>query len=339
MYFPTEYKVLKLQKYEYGEYSIVPIRYEDRWDIMKWRNEQIFHLRQEKELKVEDQENYFHNVIPPLFSAEKPDQILFSFLKNDACMGYGGMVHINWKDRHAEVSFLMNTQLEKEYFESFWSIFLQLLEKVAFEDCGLRKLFTYAFDIRPILYPVIEKSGFIQEAVLKDHCWIERQWKDVVIHSKINYDIIIRKAGKDDMMLIFEWANDVHTRKNSFQPRQITLQEHTEWFTKRNHQTENKDFIALVDGLEAAYIRFDVVQKHEVISINLNPSCRGKNLATKLLINVLKAHIRNKEIWAYIKPSNTASIKVFERAGFVFDEETLFRDQEARIYKMKTNVT
>ena len=31
-------------------FSIVPIRMEDRYDIMKWRNEQIYHLRQNKPL-------------------------------------------------------------------------------------------------------------------------------------------------------------------------------------------------------------------------------------------------------------------------------------------------
>ena len=39
-----------------GQYKIVPIRYEDRFDIMKWRNEQMYHLRQSKPLTEEDQE-------------------------------------------------------------------------------------------------------------------------------------------------------------------------------------------------------------------------------------------------------------------------------------------
>jgi hypothetical protein len=50
---------------------------EDRFDIMKWRNEQIYHLRQDKPLTAEDQEYYFSNVIASLFEQAKPNQILF----------------------------------------------------------------------------------------------------------------------------------------------------------------------------------------------------------------------------------------------------------------------
>lgn len=47
------YRVLNQQIVTDGEYSLVPIRYEDRWRIMQWRNEQIYHLRQAKPLTEE----------------------------------------------------------------------------------------------------------------------------------------------------------------------------------------------------------------------------------------------------------------------------------------------
>ena len=75
------YKSIRKQKYINGIYSIVPIRYEDRFEIMKWRNDQIYHLRQAKLLTQEDQENYFANVIAKLFDLEHPNQLLFSYLE------------------------------------------------------------------------------------------------------------------------------------------------------------------------------------------------------------------------------------------------------------------
>jgi hypothetical protein len=111
-----KYKVLNNQLFSKNELSIVPIRYQDRLDILKWRNEQIYHLRQEKPLTVEDQEAYFNSVVNMLFNEEQPSQILFSYLQNDVCIGYGGLVHINWIDKNAEVSFIMNTELEEKYF-------------------------------------------------------------------------------------------------------------------------------------------------------------------------------------------------------------------------------
>src|SRR5690554_7644655 len=101
------YKVLSKQVYTAGNYSLVPIRMEDRFDIMKWRNEQIYHLRQSKPLTLEDQNHYFNNIVTKLFGQEQPTQILFSCLEGDRCIGYGGLVHINWLDKNAEVSFIM----------------------------------------------------------------------------------------------------------------------------------------------------------------------------------------------------------------------------------------
>ena len=180
------YKALKQQKYCIGEYCLVPIRFQDRNEIMQWRNEQMYHLRQSKPLTETDQNNYFNAVVSKLFGQEKPQQILFSFLENGKCIGYGGLVHINWIDRNAEISFIMKTSLEKEKFETHWRNYLKLIEEVAFNSLDLHKIYTYAFDIRPHLYTAIEKEGFNEEVVLKAHCFFEGEFKDVVIHSKIN---------------------------------------------------------------------------------------------------------------------------------------------------------
>lgn len=180
------YKVLNKQIFEIENYKIFPIRHEDRLDIMKWRNEQIYHLRQNQPLTETDQNNYFENVIKKLFNQENPNQILFSFLKDDICIGYGGLVHINWIDKNAEISFIMNTILEKNLFHEIWTAYLGLIEKVAFQELKLHKIFTYAFDLRPHLYETLLNIGYIKEARLKEHCLVENIYKDVLIHSKIN---------------------------------------------------------------------------------------------------------------------------------------------------------
>lgn len=182
----SSYKVLKKQSFEIDGFSIVPIRMQDRYDIMKWRNEQIYHLRQSEPLTKEKQDWYFENVVSELFELDYPNQILFSFLEGDVCIGYGGLVHINWIDKNAELSFIMNTSLEKEFFAFHWKTFLKLIEVVAFEKLLFHKIFTYAFDIRPHIYPIFEQIGFILEAKLKEHCLFQNSYLDVVIHSKFN---------------------------------------------------------------------------------------------------------------------------------------------------------
>ncbi len=182
----NSYKILNKQEFTHNEYNIVPIRYEDRMDIMKWRNEQIYHLRQSKPLTEADQENYFNNVITKLFEEEQPNQILFSYLENDKCIGYGGLVHINWIDKNAEISFIMDTEMEEEYFHINWSTFLSLIEEVAFKELGLHKIYVYAFDLRKHLYETLEANGYNKEAELKEHCLFEYKFISVIIHSKFN---------------------------------------------------------------------------------------------------------------------------------------------------------
>lgn len=167
-------------------YSIVPIRDEDKYIIMHMRNAQIFHLRQQVLLTEGMQDRYFAEVISQLFDNPQPSQILFSYLSDNQCIGYGGLVHINWIDRHAEISFIIKPELEPQYFNACWQSFLNMIQEVAFNDIKLHKIFTYAFDLRPNLYPVLELCGFHQEAILKDHCLSQGKFINVVIHSKIN---------------------------------------------------------------------------------------------------------------------------------------------------------
>ena len=186
MQFHKKYNCLEKNEFIIGEYKITPIRYEDRLNILKWRNEQMYHLRQDKPLSELDQENYFNNIINKSFKKEQPSQLLFSYLQGDKCIGYGGLVHINWIDKNTEVSFIMNTELEKEHFSMHWGIFLKLIEQVAFKELNLYKMFTYAFDLRPHLYQSLEKANWFKEAVLKNHICLKGKFKDIIIHRKFN---------------------------------------------------------------------------------------------------------------------------------------------------------
>lgn len=180
------YKALQQNVFQKDEFKIVPIRNEDRYDIMQWRNEQLYHLRQQKPLTKNCQDHYFDKVIHVLFDQEHPNQILFSFLKNGKCIGYGGLVHINWIDKHAEISFIMNTALELCDFDLNWTKFLKQVEKVAFIELNFHKLFVYAFDLRPHLYTTLKKNNYFLDAKLKEHCLYKEKYIDVVIYSKIS---------------------------------------------------------------------------------------------------------------------------------------------------------
>ena len=180
------YRCLNVREFKKNNLKLVPIRFEDRYNILKWRNEQMYHLRQNIPLSFDQQDHYFSNVIERLFDQEYPSQILFSFLENDICVGYGGLVHINWIDKNAEISFIMKTELENEKFSYYWKNYLELLEEAAFVCLKFHKIFTFAFDLRPHLYPILEKAGYCDTVRLKDHCFFDGKYLDVVINAKIN---------------------------------------------------------------------------------------------------------------------------------------------------------
>lgn len=317
------YKCLSNSIFEEGAFSIVPLRYEDRLDILKWRNEQIYHLRQNKPLTVEDQENYFNTVVDNLFDQKQPNQILFSYLEDGKCIGYGGLVHINWIDKNAEISFVMNTTLEANDFQGNWINYLRLIEKVAFEDLKFHKIFTYAFDLRPHLYLAIEIAGFSKEAVLKEHCLFNDIFLDVVIHSKFNNQnelfkwdkLYLREAVIKNAELLFNWANEINVRRNSISQEPITWENHLKWFSKKLNDSDTKILILVSGDKFLGQIRIDLIDSYWNIDYSIDNQFRGKGLGkeiVKLLINKFESY----QFKATVKKQNIASKKIFANLGF-----------------------
>lgn len=332
------YRCLTRQVFQFKEFSIVPIRFKDRLEIMKWRNEQMYHLRQSQVLTEKMQNEYFSKVVSTLFDLEKPSQILFSFLKGDTCIGYGGLVHINWIDSHAEISFIMNTQLEREGFSKYWRIYLRLIEKVAFRELNLHKIFTYAFDLRPHLYPVLETSGFKKEATLKEHCFFDGAYKDVIIHKKNNplHKLDIREVAESDSDLLLKWTNDPLVRLNSFNSNEVPLETHVEWFKSKLETSTFKGFIFEIEGVPVGLVKFDYNKEHfATIGISIDQAFRGVGLSASM-ISMACTTLHTLYAWpihAYIKETNIASIKAFKKAGFNYSNSLLIKNTSSVLYK------
>lgn len=337
MVFPKTYRVLNQNFFSKDGFSLVPIRYEDRLEIMEWRNKQMFHLRQSSLLTKTDQENYFTNVVAKLFDKDKPDQVLFSYLKDGECIGYGGLVHINWSDKNAEISFIMKTELEKTEFSNHWAKYLDLLEEIAFKELKLHKIYTYAFDLRPHLYETIEEKGFIKEATLKEHCLFEGNLIDVIIHSKWNDILSIRKIEESDKQITFEWANDPITRASSFNSEPIEFNQHSIWFDSKFKDETAHYFICKVGLKEAGLVRFDFDGSKNtfIIGITIAQKYRGRKLSTLFLKEACEYFLStcNGQITAYIKEENVASVKAFERAGFKFKSNETIQGVKSLRYK------
>ena len=182
---PTAYRVLRRNDYRLGRYRLLPIRPADREAIRQWRNAQLDILRQRTPLTAEAQDHYFHEIVMPLFDAERPGQLLFSLLLDEELIGYGGLVHIDWNADRAEISFLLETGRNAHIptFQADFAAYLHLLRQVAFEDLSIQKINTEAYDVRPYLTEVLEAEGFAEEARLPRHVRVAERLVDVVFHS------------------------------------------------------------------------------------------------------------------------------------------------------------
>lgn len=315
-----KYKALNQQAFTDSPYSLVPIRMEDRQLIRQWRNEQMYHLRQNEPLTEEQQDRYFEKVVAPLFDQEQPDQILFSYLENDTCIGYGGLVYINWQDQHAEISFIMKTSLEKQYFNFHWSTYLSLLENVAFTELRLHKIYTYAYNLRPELFKVLGNSRYRQEAVLKDHCRFESNYIDVLIHAKLNQEFRLVRASINDLDITYKWATNSAVRRYAISKSEITFAEHKNWFQKKLKDQNCIFFIAEYKERKVGSFRLDINDTGvAVISYLLDPDYHGMGLGRKLLnegINSAKHHPSINSLYGEVMEQNTPSVKLFESLGF-----------------------
>lgn len=341
MIFPTSYKALSVNTFEKGDYRLIPIRYQDRLDIMTWRNEQMYHLRQSELLTEENQENYFNTVVAKLFEEEQPNQILFSYLKNGVCVGYGGLVHINWEEKKAEVSFIMNTKLEEVEFNIHWSNFLKMLKKVAYNELHIISLFTFSYNLRPHLYPVLEENEFELTERRENEIEVNGNYVDILIHECLNpmSYLRIRKCNEKDLDLVYNWSNDKLVRNESFNSSEITKEVHKEWFSKKLKSTNSLLFINEFKNESAGLIRFEIEESNSVVGILIDEKYRSKGLSYLMLEKSVSTYFEtnDKPILAFIKESNIASIKAFEKADFKFFKKDVVNEFPTLVYKIEKN--
>jgi hypothetical protein len=151
---------------------------------MKWRNDQKNILRQDGLLTIEEQIKYFSTTVKSLFYEEQPKQLLFSFFENDEFIGYGGLVHIDWENLNAEISFLLKTELNtsESYIEKFTN-FLKLINSLAKYQC-FHKIYTFGYNIEEYRFVPLIDLLYNKEAILKKHKKINEKFYDVLIYSK-----------------------------------------------------------------------------------------------------------------------------------------------------------
>ena len=136
----------------------------------------------------------------------------------------------------------------------------------------------------------------------------------------------LRPAEADDCELLWRWANDPDVRQASFQSEPIALETHTRWFERKLADPSCTIYIA-TDGAgePIGLIRFDLSAEGAKVGVSVAAAHRGKGYATPLIRAGVEAVLGAPDspavVNAFVKASNAASIRAFERAGFVRTRE------------------
>lgn len=175
---------------EDGEYEVRVLQDEDIESIRCWRNAQMNILRQSSEISCAEQKKYYEKYIWPQMLELQPVNILLGFFKKKELIGYGGLVHIAWEHRRAEISFLLSLSRINDarvYKEDFTN-FLGLIKRLAFNDLGLLRLYTETYDIRPTHIATLEANDFVREGVLRNHIFVEGKPCDSIFHGFLKHN-------------------------------------------------------------------------------------------------------------------------------------------------------
>ena len=133
--------------------------------------------------------------------------------------------------------------------------------------------------------------------------------------------IWLRRAVIEDEKRTLEWSNEEITRANSFHPEKIAKEVHAVNFRKWLSSDQTMLLVA-VDEEEnlVGQVRFDFTEKEACISISLDKRFRGKGIGAEMIrysCQMIMGSQKATRINAFVKKDNEASIKAFEKVGFV----------------------
>jgi len=135
-------------------------------------------------------------------------------------------------------------------------------------------------------------------------------------------DVDLRPATAADFLLLFKWANDPETRRNSVDTAPVTWDEHLQWVNQALSHDRYDTFIVVWRNSDVGVVRlsnlFPDVPKAESVGeldITIDPERRGRGLDP----NAIRAVCRSAPYRCYlalIKPDNEAAKSAFRTADF-----------------------
>jgi len=165
--------------------SLRALEEHDLETLLNWRNKKHVRktTREYKLLNMKNQKKWFDSI----HNKNPPQDIMFGIVdKKQKLIGFTGLTHIDWKNRHSEISILLanegwqKTTLGRES--------LKLITDYGFQELNLHRLWVEIFAIANDNIHLYEKMNFTKEGTLRDKVWRDGKWWDSFIYSKLSHE-------------------------------------------------------------------------------------------------------------------------------------------------------
>lgn len=148
----------------------------------------------------------------------------------------------------------------------------------------------------------------------------------------------LRKATSKDAELLFKWANDHAVRNNAVHQEPIIWDNHLAWYTNKLEDLKTIIYILEKEQSPVGQIRFDKIDAYFEIDYSINSDFRKQGMGSHLMrlgIKALRQEFPNSVVLAKVKETNPASIRIFEKLGFIQSGKEALKSEDYLLYKMK----
>jgi len=129
---------------------------------------------------------------------------------------------------------------------------------------------------------------------------------------------MIRRATIDDCEMVFSWRNSPEVMEQSTLQRQVTWDEHQNWFANAIAGTVR---LLWIIQSNAGTVRVDKTDSRGVVSIYVLKEFQGQGKGTTSLISACREAFTHwndvMELQAHIREDNVRSMSMFAACGFM----------------------
>ena len=153
-------------------------------------------------------------------------------------------------------------------------------------------------------------------------------------------DVVLRRAEERDIPEIYEHLHRDYVKKYFTENEKREWENHKKWY---KFLINSPYFLLYIledsTGQFLGQLKFELDGETAILSIYLSKSIRGKGMGKAAVLKGVKElslYSENIEIiLAYILEENEASIKTFEKSGFIFEKEEDYHGIEHLLYVKK----